>query len=207
MPGAPPFTKRWCKPPHPSKAPPNICFSLNWLKVYGQFWLWLPPFRWGGPCSGMLFYSYAKQFSITRSKIGPLLNENNEFTSSSSEMAEILSKQYSSVFSSPSTDSPVFSQQEDQEIPTLTDITFSEQDIVDAIDELSNTSSSGPDGLSSIFEIQGFRNFWRNLKSLSWWNSVPSRTLHVLWNIAKCIGFPILRKNGLKIFTHFAHFG
>ena len=74
-------------------------------------------------------------------------------------MAEILSKQYSSVFSSPSTDSPVFSQQEDQEIPTLTDITFSEQDIVDAIDELSNTSSSGPDGLSSIFEIQGFRNF------------------------------------------------
>ena len=97
------------------------------------------------------FYTYAKQFSITRSKIGPLLNENNEFTSSSSEMAEILSKQYSSVFSSPSTDSPVFNQQEDQEIPTLTDITFSEQDIVDAIDELSNTSSSGPDGLAAIF--------------------------------------------------------
>ena len=93
------------------------------------------------------FYTYAKQFSITRSKIGPLLNENNEFTSSSSEMAEILSKQYSSVFSSPSTDSPVFNQQEDQEIPTLTDITFSEQDIVDAIDEL----SSGPDGFAAIF--------------------------------------------------------
>ena len=97
------------------------------------------------------FFSYAKQFSITRSKVGPLLDGNNEFTSSSSEMAAILSKQYSSVFSSPSTDSPVLSQLEDQEIPTLTDITFTEQDIVDAIDELSNTSSSGPDGLAAIF--------------------------------------------------------
>ena len=97
------------------------------------------------------FFSYAKQFSLTKSKVGPLLDHNNEFTSSSSEMAAILSKQYSSVFSSPSTDSPVFSQLEDQQIPTLTDITFTEQDIVDAIDELSNTSSSGPDGLAAIF--------------------------------------------------------
>ena len=42
--------------------------------------------------------------------------------------------------------------------------------------------------------MQGFRNFLRNLKSLSWWNSVPSRTRHVSRNVAKCIGFPIFEK-------------
>ena len=97
------------------------------------------------------FFSYAKQFSLTKTKIGPLLNDSNELTSSSREMANILSKQYSSVFSSPSTSSPVLTVEENAEIPTLTDITFTKQDIVDAIDELSNTSSSGPDGLAAIF--------------------------------------------------------
>ena len=96
------------------------------------------------------FFSYAKQFSVTKTKIGPLLNEKNEYTSSSYEMANILAKQYSSVFSSPC-DSPYHNEIDDNEIPTLTDITFTETDLSDAIDELSNTSASGPDGLSAIF--------------------------------------------------------
>ena len=47
------------------------------------------------------FFSYAKQFSSTRSKIGPLLNKLRIYTNSSAEMAEILSTQYSSVFTKP----------------------------------------------------------------------------------------------------------
>ena len=96
------------------------------------------------------FFSYSKQFSVTRSKIGPLLNELNEYTSSSPKMAEILSSQYSSVFSKPST-SPYLTIEEDSYIPTLTEVNFTEKDIIDAIDELSNTSASGPDGLAAIF--------------------------------------------------------
>ena len=52
------------------------------------------------------FFTYAKQFSSTRSSIGPLLNEVNEYTASSSKMANLLSAQYSSVFSEPK-DSPL----------------------------------------------------------------------------------------------------
>ena len=40
---------------------------------------------------------------------------------------------------------------ENQDDVTITDIEFSEQDIIDAIDELKNTSASGPDGLAAIF--------------------------------------------------------
>ena len=97
------------------------------------------------------FFSYAKQFAVTKSKIGPLLNNSNEYTSSSQVMANILSKQYSSVFSAPLPSSPVLNVEEKDDIPTLTDIIFAEQDIIDAIDELSNTSSSGPDGLAAVF--------------------------------------------------------
>ena len=97
------------------------------------------------------FFSYAKQFSVTKTKVGPLLNADNEYTSSSFEMANILTKQYSSAFSYPSNDSPYFNETDNEEIPALTDITFSETDLADAIDELSNCAASGPDGLSAIF--------------------------------------------------------
>ena len=96
------------------------------------------------------FFSYAKQFSTTRTKIGPLLNRLNIYTNSSAEMAELLSTQYSSVFSKPSP-SPYHLSEERTDILTLTDIHFTKQDIIDAIDELSNTAASGPDGLAAIF--------------------------------------------------------
>ena len=96
------------------------------------------------------FFSYAKQFSTTHSKIGPLLNKLNEYTSNSSEMGEILSSQYASVFSEPSP-SPYHSMIDDPDIPAISEIDFTEEDIIAAIDELSNTSASGPDGLTAIF--------------------------------------------------------
>ena len=97
------------------------------------------------------FFSYAKQFSATRSKIGPLLNELKEYTASSSAMANLLSAQYSSVFSTPSENSPYFGMEEDQLEGRLEDIDFSEQDIIDAIDEIKNNAASGPDGIAAIF--------------------------------------------------------
>ena len=68
-------------------------------------------------------------------------------------MANILSKQYSSVFSKPSSSpsQPISNEDDDDSVPTLNDITFTEQDILDAIDELRNNSASGPDGLAAIF--------------------------------------------------------
>ena len=96
------------------------------------------------------FFSYAKQFSKSHSKIGPLLDELNNYTNSSPEMAEILSTQYSSVFTKPCP-TPYHDTEEQTNIPIINDITFTEEDIKDAIDELSNTAASGPDGIAAIF--------------------------------------------------------
>ena len=97
------------------------------------------------------FFSYAKQFSVLKSKIGPLLNSQNEYANSSYEMANILSRQYSSVFSQPRDTAWRHENENDGMIPTLTDIVFTEEDIKDAIDELRNSSASGPDGIAAIF--------------------------------------------------------
>ena len=47
--------------------------------------------------------------------------------------------------------SPYFDDAGNDDVPTLTDVTFNEDDLSDAIDEISITAASGPDGLSAIF--------------------------------------------------------
>ena len=95
------------------------------------------------------FYSYAKKFSSLSNKVGPLLDENNCYTGSSAKMSEILSKQYKSVFSEPSS-SPGYAGQSVGAKCHLGDIIFTVDDIINAIDELSNSSGSGPDGVPAI---------------------------------------------------------
>ena len=94
------------------------------------------------------FYSYTKSFSSLKSRIGPLLDANNKYTSSSLEMAEILTKQYKSVFSKPEINS--FDSCKSKVKSRLSDLVFTIQDVIDAIDELSYNSSSGPDGVPAI---------------------------------------------------------
>ena len=65
-------------------------------------------------------------------------------------MANILRKQYESVFSDAAVDSSYFNTPISPNIPTIGNIKIEESDIVEAIDELSNTSSSGPDGIPVI---------------------------------------------------------
>ena len=47
------------------------------------------------------FYSYAKRFSKSKSSVGPLKNSDGLLTNMAGEKAEILQKQYVSVFSNP----------------------------------------------------------------------------------------------------------
>ena len=47
------------------------------------------------------FFTYVKKFTKTKPSIGPLLNHVNQYAVENTEMADILSKQYSSVFSTP----------------------------------------------------------------------------------------------------------
>lgn len=62
-------------------------------------------------------------------------------------MADILSKQYSSVFSTPKHPPPSTTDQPVQ----MGDIPLTRKDFEDMIDELDNTSAAGPDGFPAIF--------------------------------------------------------
>jgi hypothetical protein len=94
------------------------------------------------------FYTYAKKKSKVKSKIGPLLNSANKLVGNSKEMAEILSEQYTKVFSTPIDPSTIVNNNNNptQASASISDITFTESDMESAIDELRITSASGPDG-------------------------------------------------------------
>ena len=47
------------------------------------------------------FYKYAKNFSSTNESIGPLIDDKGNIVNGSKNMADLLSKQYKSVFSTP----------------------------------------------------------------------------------------------------------
>ena len=95
------------------------------------------------------FYSYAQRFSKVRVGIGPLLNASGNLTADASEMSEILSEQYSSVFSKPrlsdSEISSLFKSSQESNSPSLDNISFDIDDIEEAIKELSPNSAAGPD--------------------------------------------------------------
>ena len=97
------------------------------------------------------FFTYVKKFSKTKPSIGPLLNSHKKYVTESAEMAELLSEQYSSVFSQPR--EPLVDPMNlfDSVDPSkLTDITISPAYIIEAIDELALNAAPGPDCFPAI---------------------------------------------------------
>ena len=92
------------------------------------------------------FFSYVKKFSKSRPSIGPLLNAHKQYVSESAEMAELLSNQYSSVFSQPreSLVDPmtIFNSDDPSK---LIDIEITPADFIEAINELAPNAAPGPD--------------------------------------------------------------
>ena len=95
------------------------------------------------------FFTYAKKKSKVKTKIGPLLNSNNELVGNSKEMAEILSEQYKKVFSTPIDPSTLPNNDGQSPTSSISDIQFTESDIEDSINELKISSAAGPDGFPS----------------------------------------------------------
>jgi len=90
------------------------------------------------------FYSYAKKFSKTRTGIGPLTGQNSETVTCPEKMAEILSHQYASVWTTPS-DIQCDNTTVNYTHPNISDIEFGPENLEKAIDELTNNASPGPD--------------------------------------------------------------
>ena len=93
------------------------------------------------------FYSYTKKRSKCTTKVGPLLQNNGVLTSDSKHMADLLSKQYSSVFSQPKV---VQSEVHEAAGAKLSDITFTQTDMEAVIDELRCNAAAGMDGFPAI---------------------------------------------------------
>ena len=116
------------------------------------------------------FFSYAKRFSKVRTGIGPLIDAGNALVACPQKMAEILSQQYSKVFSTPkhpkSKAEELFDKEGIQK-DTITNIMFCEEDLIEAMEEISYNSAAGPDGYPAIL-----------LKNC---RQALSRPLYIIW--------------------------
>ena len=89
------------------------------------------------------FFKYANSTRKTRSRIGPL-KSGMHYTSGEKEMADILSRQYHSIFTKP-TDMPYHFKQTDC-LP-IHNITISPAEISVSMESIKPTSSPGPNGI------------------------------------------------------------
>ena len=95
------------------------------------------------------FFSYAKRYSKTKARVGPLFDKTtNNYVSDSKKMADILQKQYQSVFSTPTKNLSYNNEDSDY---VLTDIDFTEEDFIKEVKSISINAAPGPDGFSAIF--------------------------------------------------------
>jgi hypothetical protein len=133
------------------------------------------------------FYAYAKKNSKCYSSVGPLLDESNKLHSDPTEMCNLLQNQYQKAFSDPT--SGVKKQSTNSDTPKLEDITFNEDDIINAINEIPLHSAPGPDKIPSIL-----------LKECKYQLATP---LHILWRLSLDTGhIPKLPKEQTIIPIH-----
>ena len=100
-------------------------------------------------CNPKFFYTFAKRYSKVKVSVGPLINDAKKLVNDPQEMAEILSEQYSSVFSSPK-DEDIPQTNNASHIPCLTNVTFSDSELAEAMNDLSSNAAPGSDGFPAI---------------------------------------------------------
>lgn len=96
------------------------------------------------------FYSYASKFSKIRQGIGPLTDPQLKTVSCPHAMANLLSTQYASVWTTPNNRADDVSNSVPDTHPNISDILFSSDDIEKAIDELKANASPGPDKFPAV---------------------------------------------------------
>ena len=93
-----------------------------------------------------MFYSYLSKKKKNKVQVGPLSQESGELCSDDQEMAEILNKHYSNVFT---TENPTLPPSPpSSSCPQMPDITFTQYGVTEVLKHLKNSTSPGPDGIS-----------------------------------------------------------
>ena len=93
------------------------------------------------------FYSYAKARYKTQPQVGPFLAENGDYITEPSQLADMLSEQYKSAFSTPLDSYQI---QPNHVGDSLEDVFFSETHIKAAIDEVGSNAAAGPDRFPAV---------------------------------------------------------
>ena len=99
------------------------------------------------------FYSYAKRYSKQKQSLSMLFDKDGNIHTKSKEIANILQDQFTSVFSNPldtNLASAEFSTPPVQHPFSDSNISFSETDIIEAIDEIKPYASPGPDEIPTV---------------------------------------------------------
>ena len=108
------------------------------------------------------FFKYCKKFSKLQVRVGPLRDEDGKVSSTPGETCQILSKQYTKVFSQPTSTKVVHDpskffeghNQHCQPPVNISNLSFTTADIQKAISELKTNSAAGPDGVPSILLLK-----------------------------------------------------
>ena len=133
------------------------------------------------------FYAYAKKFSKTYSGVGPLLKENGEVITDSKEIAEALREQYEKAFSEPRTDEKIENVEiffkETEAENKIDTIFFTEMDVRDAIDKLSNNAAAGPDGIPAIL-LKKCKDALSEPLTILWQKSLSSGDIPNIFKLA-----------------------
>ena len=126
------------------------------------------------------FFSYAKRFSKLKSNTGPLKDDKEILHNDPEEMVNLLQKQYTSVFSDPSSPS---CQQDPQIEPhnfSIQDIEFVNEDIVKAIDEIDPYASTSENDIPAKVLKECKHNLCTPIHMI-WKRSMESETVPAIF--------------------------
>jgi hypothetical protein len=93
------------------------------------------------------FFGYAAKFSSTRAAIGPFIEDDGSIIDDDKQMSEMLSQQYSKVFSTPIEN---IRDTRNNDYTNFDNIDLYYYHIEEAIDELKINSSAGPDEIPAV---------------------------------------------------------
>ena len=139
------------------------------------------------------FSSYVKSRTKTQSTVGPLIGQDGKLTNDDEEMAVILNKFFSSVFSDEG-NTPVPSLNNLPTVTSLDNLAFTESKVKIKIDKLNPSSSPGPDGITARV-LKEMRDIIALPLSLIFTKSLQEGAVSQIWKQANIN--PIFKK-GVK---------
>ena len=138
------------------------------------------------------FYSFIRQKRVNTSNIGPILNENEEFTNNEQEITTILNTFFASVFTAEDLNNiPEVPATQFNHNKVLSHITVTEGDVSKCIDKLKVSKSPGPDTISPRILKEAKNELVKPLSSI-FNKSLQSGSMPDEWKLANVT--PIYKK-------------